>query len=930
MSRAERARAASAEARAASAEARAEAAERGRVEERALPGWRFGYALSLFAELVPVRAGYVTRGADGGWAARFSAMRSLSALLVPDCSVLHGREAFVDAARRAEVLERRLFGLQEQVKVNTSVADARDACRAELLFALRAAMRLGIDKWAEQARGRAAQLEHSLQKCGFTASSMHHSGTDAEGFTSARAALNAALEDAARWERRHDPRAWAAASDKRLVAFHAAAAAQGGLVELTDPTRLVSLLGYIDAMCSALTEEKTRLETDNPCADVPWASADFAIKRVRDYVTTAVGVVAELTATFKRLVEQLTFYSHGESRPDPTVQLKRWLDDLHMLEDKRDEKSFELSQVEKMIKRSAEVSPELSERKAKLEAELVELSKSLSRRDRGATVERARLVRHAEEHFPELCCDRAWLVQIGLGDTLAGNLELARSGVLLSGARFSDYALSETLQEAGGKAVYRVKDEEGRDMVVKRFPLGSADAQRHFLRQAGLLRSLNRSNLVAVEGVFVQEQFGYLVMPFYASGDLAAWLAARPPAARSLEQCMQIARDVVNGLRGLHAVGVVHCDIKPSNVLLTRGGQALIGDFDGARQVAVTMTRAGDLQVTQTYLAPEFQSGAAKEATAAMDVFALGRLFGELFEGARIGSPGRALLSKMVDEDPLKRPTVEAVAGDAFFDARPVELRDCGSCYDKRRLEGGLECADKHFLCKDCLESGLCAYLKPDSDRDPRVGRDLSVGCLYDPACGARLAARDLARHVSEATLAKVRKREHSRLVAEVQQELGREYERRLKAELARKVDDVIFTRHREHICGLLTPSCPRCKRVFFDFDGCFAISCSGQGGCGCAFCAYCLEDCGADAHHHVAACPHRPHRAPSVDGVYDRYYGSKAEFEAAMKTLRTRRVREYWSSEVAKLPGDQRQKLATCIRPLLKDMTEPALVAEL
>jgi hypothetical protein len=402
------------------------------------------------------------------------------------------------------------------------------------------------------------------------------------------------------------------------------------------------------------------------------------------------------------------------------------------------------------------------------------------------------------------------------------------------------------------------------------------------------------------------------------------------------EQCKQIARDLVNGLRGMHAAGVVHCDIKPSNVLLTRGGKtrggvALLGDFDGARQVDVSMTRARDLHVTQKYLAPEFLSGKAKGATMAMDVFALGKLLGELFRGTQLGPGGRALLSKMADSDPRQRPTVEDVARDELLDARQVELRDCGSCWEKRRLEDGLECADKqHFLCKDCLENGLRAYLKPDSAQDPRVGRDLSVGCLQGPACGARLAARDLARLVSEATLAQVRERELGRREVEVQQKLRREYDERLKVELARKVDDVIFARHRDHICGLLELSCPRCKRRFFDFEGCFALTCSGEGGCGCAFCAYCLQDCGRDAHNHVAACPHRPPRVPSGDDINDRYFGSNAQFEAAMKALRTRRVREYWRAEVAKLPAEQRRQLATYIMPLLKGVTEPGLVKEI
>ena len=46
-----------------------------------------------------------------------------------------------------------------------------------------------------------------------------------------------------------------------------------------------------------------------------------------------------------------------------------------------------------------------------------------------------------------------------------------------------------------------------------------------------------------------------------------------------------------------------------------------------------------------------------------------------------------------------------------------------------------------------------------------------------------------------------------------------------------------------------LNPTCPRCKNAFKDWEGCFAVVCN----CGCGFCGYCLQDCGSDAHHHVA-----------------------------------------------------------------------------
>ena len=51
----------------------------------------------------------------------------------------------------------------------------------------------------------------------------------------------------------------------------------------------------------------------------------------------------------------------------------------------------------------------------------------------------------------------------------------------------------------------------------------------------------------------------------------------------------------------------------------------------------------------------------------------------------------------------------------------------------------------------------------------------------------------------------------------------------------------------------MLEDACPRCKQVFDQFDGCCALDCSR---CPCSFCAWCLQDCGADAHSHVRECP--------------------------------------------------------------------------
>jgi hypothetical protein len=87
----------------------------------------------------------------------------------------------------------------------------------------------------------------------------------------------------------------------------------------------------------------------------------------------------------------------------------------------------------------------------------------------------------------------------------------------------------------------------------------------------------------------------------------------------------------------------------------------------------------------------------------------------------------------------------------------------------------------------------------------------------------------------------------------------GREEERLRAQEEERRLarlseEQKRFHGYRKKITDdLLTLKCPRCKKAFIDFDGCYALTCSN---CHCGFCAYCLKDCGSDAHGHVVSCP--------------------------------------------------------------------------
>ena len=81
-------------------------------------------------------------------------------------------------------------------------------------------------------------------------------------------------------------------------------------------------------------------------------------------------------------------------------------------------------------------------------------------------------------------------------------------------------------------------------------------------------------------------------------------------------------------------------------------------------------------------------------------------------------------------------------------------------------------------------------------------------------------------------------------------------------------------------------------QQRLIEFVGCFALTC-GRPDCRAAFCAWCLTDCGDDAHQHVGRCRHRDPNAR------DRFYASQEEFNACQRARRERLVRAYLNDTV-------------------------------
>ncbi len=158
----------------------------------------------------------------------------------------------------------------------------------------------------------------------------------------------------------------------------------------------------------------------------------------------------------------------------------------------------------------------------------------------------------------------------------------------------------ETIRVLSQRGMLRVElarwDE--RLVVVKRLVGVSADVGRRLEREADVVRKLDHPNIVPLLAAFD----GNVVYAYVPGADLANVLDGGPlPVARAVK----VATDVLRALEHAHVLGVVHCDVKPANVLL-KGERALLTDFGFAKDLALTaITGDQEMLGTPNYMAPE-------------------------------------------------------------------------------------------------------------------------------------------------------------------------------------------------------------------------------------------------------------------------------------------------------------------------------------
>lgn len=191
------------------------------------------------------------------------------------------------------------------------------------------------------------------------------------------------------------------------------------------------------------------------------------------------------------------------------------------------------------------------------------------------------------------------------------------------------YRLLEPLGRGAMSAVWEADDLElGRRVAVKTLS-PSADRQR-FEREARAVAALSHANIVALYDYGESDGRPFMVLECLQGGSLEDRLGSGQPLPDA--ETRRIAADVAAGLAHAHERGLVHRDLKPANILFDVEGRAKITDFGIARMRGTgTLTEAGTVLGTASYLSPEQATGAA--AGPASDVYSFGVILFRLLTG---------------------------------------------------------------------------------------------------------------------------------------------------------------------------------------------------------------------------------------------------------------------------------------------------------
>ncbi|KAF3455310.1 hypothetical protein FNV43_RR05758 [Rhamnella rubrinervis] len=301
------------------------------------------------------------------------------------------------------------------------------------------------------------------------------------------------------------------------------------------------------------------------------------------------------------------------------------------------------------------------------------------------------------------------------------------------------FSPSNLIGSGGFGSIYKGVLNQGQSVAVKVLNLQQIGASKSFITECNALRNIRHRNLVKIltccsSTDYNQNEFKALVFEFMTNGSLEKWLhpdtvSENQSRSLSLIERLNVSIDVATALHYLHdqcETTILHCDIKPSNVLLDNDMVAHLGDFGLARLLLTTnnssqtQSNAIGMMGTIGYVCPEYGMGgpASKEG----DVYSYGILLLEMFTGKRttdkIFEEGLNLHTFVANALPER--LLQIVDPNVIPVSKVRETASMATEEETHNNNGGISTKNQSQMNRNYVESCLLSVL--------RIG----VGCSFE------------------------------------------------------------------------------------------------------------------------------------------------------------------------------------------------------
>ncbi len=224
------------------------------------------------------------------------------------------------------------------------------------------------------------------------------------------------------------------------------------------------------------------------------------------------------------------------------------------------------------------------------------------------------------------------------------------------GKTISHYKIFEHLGRGGMGDVYKAEDIKlNRTVALKFLPTdltGDDEAQQRFIHEARTASALDHPNIGTIYEINEEDGHTFIAMAYY-EGDTLKDKIDSNKTGLDIEECLDIASQIADGLSRAHSKEIIHRDIKPANILMTEEGQVKIIDFGLAKLKGHTMlTKTGTTLGTVAYMSPEQTRGEVVDHRS--DIWSLGVMIYEMLAGEQPfkGDYDQAIIYSIMNEEP--------------------------------------------------------------------------------------------------------------------------------------------------------------------------------------------------------------------------------------------------------------------------------------